>query len=456
MGLAALRDAGLARQYGDVVRQELAAVGIRQVLYPQVDLATEPRWGRTGLSMGENANLTTSLMLAMLDGFRGAGGDTKGSVIATVKHFLGAGPMENGEDAHFPWGKNTTYPGNNLPYHLTPFKAAIAAGAPQIMPYYSRPKGIEAWDNIGFAFNKPVITDLLREDLGFEGIVLTDFGILTHQPWGLEDKTVLERTLAVLEAGCDIIGGESSPENIVTLVHEGAIEESRIDTSVRKLMRQQFELGLFDNPFANETSARLVVGKEESMKLGSYSQQASLTLVVNKETFLPLQWKTRPLKVYAEGIASAVLEKRGLTVVNTTEESELAILRLASPFSPSDPEWPAAAAINNGSLAYTLEEQQRQTTIYEAVPTIVDIKLQRPAVMPEIVEKASAVFVNYGSSDDALLDVIFNVNDADPKGKLPFDLPSSMAAVEASFEDLPFDTADPLFNYGHELSYRWE
>lgn len=215
MGLAALRDAGLARQYGDVVRQELAAVGIRQVLYPQVDLATEPRWGRTGLSMGENANLTTSLMLAMLDGFRGAGGDTKGSVIATVKHFPGAGPMEKGEDAHFPRGKNTTYPGNNLPYHLTPFKAAIAAGAPQIMPYYSRPKGIEAWDNIGFAFNKPVITDLLREDLGFEGIVLTDFGILTQQPWGLEDKTVLERTLAVLEAGCDIIGGESSPENIV-------------------------------------------------------------------------------------------------------------------------------------------------------------------------------------------------------------------------------------------------
>lgn len=451
MGLAALGDLDLARSYADVVRQELAAVGIRQVLYPQVDLATEPRWGRTGLTMGESANLTSSVLLPMLDGFRGSGG-VEDSVIATVKHFPGAGPMENGEDAHFPWGKNTIYPGHNLHEHLIPFKAAIAAGAPQIMPYYSRPFGTE-WEEIGFAFNKPVITGLLKEDLGFEGIVLTDFGILTLTPWGLENKTVLERTRYVVDAGCDIIGGESSSENIVTLVKQGQVSESRINASVRKLLRQKFELGLFDDPYSNKEKAAQIVGQEEFRRLGNESQWRSLTLLTNIDNILPLSPSNDSVKVYTEGIPAQILERRGLTVVDVPGESDFAILRLASPFTPPDPNWPAAAAINNGSLAFDLQEQERQAAIYDATPTIVDMKFNRPAVIPEIAEKAAALFASYGSSDDALLDVIFNAQGAGPQGRLPFDLASSMAAVENSHEDLPFDTKDPLFKFGHGLSY---
>lgn len=456
MGVAAIRDSELARTYGDVVRQELAAVGIRQLLYPQVDLATEPRWGRTGLTMGEDVTLTTRLMLSMLEGFRGNKG-ARQSVIATVKHFPGAGPMENGEDAHFPWGKNTVWPGNNLDEHLIPFKAAIDAGAPQIMPYYSRPKGSK-WEEIGFAFNKQVITGLLRNELGFEGIVLTDFGILSQQPWGLEDKTVLERTRYVLEAGCDIIGGESSPENIVTLVQQGAVTESRINYSVRKLLKQKFELGLFDKPFSDKTAARKLVGNAQFSRWGLESQRRSLTLLTNENNYLPLSLtKKSPKKsfeVYAEGIQPETLETRGLKAVQTPSEADFAILRLASPFSPPDPSWPAAAAINNGSLAFSPEEQKRQAAIYDAVPTVVDMKFNRPAVIPEIAGKAKALFGSYGSSDDALLDVIFGVGGAGPEGKLPFDLASSMDAVERSKEDVPFDTEKPLFRYGHGLRYQ--
>ncbi|GAB7360721.1 hypothetical protein MBLNU230_g0598t1 [Neophaeotheca triangularis] len=455
MGLAALRDPDFARQYADVVRQELAAVGLRQVLYPQVDLATEPRWGRFGATLGEDSSLTSSFVVSMLAGFRGQGG-IKDSVIATVKHFPGAGAQENGEDAHFPWGTNTVWPGNNLEEHLIPFQAAIDAGAPQVMPYYSRPKGNPEWENIGFAFNKPVITGLLKNQMGFEGIILTDFGILSIAPWGLEDKSVEERTWFAVEAGVDIIGGESSPSNIVSLVGKGLLNESRIDESVRKLLKQKFELGLFDNPYSDKEAAAQIIDNEEFRRLGMDSQRRSMTLLTNDKKFLPLREskKGKALKVYAENIPESSLQARGLQVVDTPTKADVAILRLVSPFGPPDPAWPAAAAINNGSLEFDKEEQKRQKKIYNAVPTIVDIKMNRPAVIPEIAKKAKAVFASYGSSPEALLDVIFNVNGAAPEGRLPFDLPSKHKWVENSKEDLPFDTKKPLFEYGHGLRYK--
>jgi beta-glucosidase len=109
-----------------------------------------------------------------------------------------------------------------------------------------------------------------------------------------------------------------------------------------------------------------------------------------------------------------------------------------------------------GSLEYNATERARQSAIYTAVPTIVDIYLDRPAAIPEIVDAAAAVMANYGASADAFLDVVFNVDGARPEGRLPFDLPRSMAAVAASREDVPFDTVDPVFRYRHGLSYDGE
>jgi len=131
-------------------------------------------------------------------------------------------------------GKNQTYPGNNFGYHLIPFKAAIAAGARQIMPYYSRPIGTQ-YPEVAFAFNKPIITGLLREELGFQGIVVSDWYLITDhvlsgealpaRAWGVEYLSELERTQGVLDAGCDQFGGEVRPELLVQLVNEGKISE---------------------------------------------------------------------------------------------------------------------------------------------------------------------------------------------------------------------------------------
>lgn len=119
----------------------------------------------------------------MLRGFQKSEVVGTESVVTTAKLFPGAGPMQDGEDAHFEWGKWQVHPGNNSAYHKILFKEAIAHGVPQIMPYYSLPKGTE-WENVGFAFNKDVITGLLKNELGFKGIVLTDLGIITLTPWG--------------------------------------------------------------------------------------------------------------------------------------------------------------------------------------------------------------------------------------------------------------------------------
>jgi beta-glucosidase len=141
------------------------------------------------------------------------------------------------------------------------------------------------------------------------------------------------------------------------------------------------------------------------------------------------------------------MENRGLKVVNTTAEADMALIRLQAPYEPRPGGF--EANYHAGSLEYNATEQARQAAIYSAVPTIVDIYLDRPAAIPEIVGSAKAVLANYGASTDAFLDVIFNAEGAKPEGKLP----RSMEAVAASREDVPFDTENPVFKFSHGLSY---
>ncbi|KAF5631953.1 periplasmic beta-glucosidase beta-xylosidase [Fusarium sp. NRRL 25303] len=450
LGLAALRSPELVRQFAEIAREEYVAVGIRQALHPQVDLATEPRWGRITGTMGEDANLTSALMVEYIKGLQG---DKIGpnSVIATTKHFPGGGPMEDGEDSHFPWGKNQTYPGNNRDYHLIPFKAAIAAGTRQMMPYYSRPINT-SWEEVAFGFNKGVVNDLLKKELGFDGIVVTDWGIVTTRFWGLEDQTELERARRVLEAGCDIFGGETKPELIIELVNKGLISEARIDESVRKLMKEKFELGLFDNPFVDVDKAERIAGNDYFSRLGNETQRRAFTLLTNKDDVLPLPLSALNAKFYIEGIEPEVMESRNLSVVENPEDADYAFLRLASPFKPTTaPGLPAM--INNGSLEFNTTEKARQAKIYATLPTVVDIRLNRPAAVPEVAEQAVALFGSYGSSHDAFLDVVFGIDGWGPEGRLPFDLPVSQEAADAQKEDVPFDV-EALFKFGHGLRYK--
>ncbi|TID06477.1 putative beta-glucosidase C [Colletotrichum higginsianum] len=457
LGLAALRDPYLVRQFAEVAREEYVAVGIRSALHPQVDLATEPRWSRLGNTWGEDANLTSELLVEYIKGFQGKELGPY-SVTTVTKHFPGGGPMENGEDSHFTYGKNQTYPGDNFDYHLIPFKAAIAAGARQMMPYYSRPIGTE-YDPVGFSFNKQIVTGLLREELGFQGIVVSDWGLITDtvirgqdmpaRAWGVESLTELERAARILDAGVDQFGGEQRVELIVQLVEQGNVTEERLDVSVRRLLREKFLLGLFDNPFVDPEAAARVVGNDYFARLGNDAQRRAYTLLTNRDEILPLKHVGAETKFYIEGFNATLLESRNFTVVPTPEEADYALLRLEAPYEPRPGGF--EAAYHAGSLEYSAEEKARQAAIYAAVPTIVDVILDRPAAVPEVVEAAAAVFGSFGSGSEAFLDVVFGI--AFPEGKLPFDLPRSQQAVEDAREDVPFDTENPVFRFGHGLRY---
>jgi beta-glucosidase len=140
LGLAAIGDEKITRQFADISRQEYISVGIRESLHPQIDLATEPRWPHISGTFGEDAQLTAKMAKAYILGYQG---DKlgPGSVATMTKHFPGGGPQKEGLDPHFPFQKGQVYPGNNFNYHLIPFEAAFAAHTAAIMPYYGVPMG---------------------------------------------------------------------------------------------------------------------------------------------------------------------------------------------------------------------------------------------------------------------------------------------------------------------------
>ncbi len=454
IGLAAIGDEDLVETFADIARQEYVAVGFRAALHPQIDLATEPRWPRISSTFGEDAELTARLAAAYVRGFQGPSlGPT--SVSTMAKHFPGGGPQKDGTDPHFPWGREQIYPGKNFEYHLLPFKAALEAGTAQIMPYYGMPVGTEH-EEVGFSFNRSVITGILREQLGFDGIVCTDWGLVTDKlglgelgtakSWGVEHLTPDERLLKLLDAGVDQFGGEDCSDRIVALVKSGRVEEARIDESARRLLRQKFELGLFERPFVDEEAAGAIVGNEQFRQAGIRAQQRALTLLTNTDEVLPLD---RASKVYAEGIDQTVLAEFG-RVVTDPAEADVAILRTKSPWEPTG-HGGMSDMFHGGSLEFEAAEQARIIGICFTVPTVIDIYLERPAVLGQIATAAKAVVANYGIEERALLEVLFG--NVAPEGNLPFDLPRSMDAVIASRSDVPFDTADPTFRFGHGLRY---
>ncbi|TXS38464.1 glycoside hydrolase family 3 protein [Streptomyces sp. OR43] len=452
LGLAAVRDPKLVYEFADTVRREYLAVGFRVALHPQVDLATEPRWSRQNGTFGSDAALTSELVRAYV---RGLQGDRLGkhSVSAMVKHFPGGGPQKDGEDPHFPWGKEQVYPGGMRDLHLEPFKAAISAGCAQMMPYYGQPIGTD-WEEVGFGVNKGVVQGLLRDRLGFDGIVCTDWGLIsdaeifgeTHQAraWGLESMTELQRAARVLDAGCDQFGGEDRTDLIIELVESGLVPETRLDQSLRRLLREKFVLGLFDAPYVDAELADETVGRADFVEAGARAQRRSLTVLTNSGGRLPVAG--RP-KLYVENVTADVAVEYG-EVVADPGQADLAVLRLSTPYEPRTNRF--ESFFHSGTLEFTPEELKPVLDLLDKVPTVVCVNLERAAVIPEIAERAAALVADYGADDAALLDVVFGRSR--PEGRLPFELPRSMEAVRASRPDVPDDTENPLFPHGAGLT----
>ncbi len=458
IGLAAARDPELTRQFADIARQEYIAVGIRVSLHPQSDLSTEPRWGRISGTFGEDVEVVCDLTEAYIRGFQG---ETLGpaSVSCMTKHFPGGGPQKDGEDPHFPYGREQVYPGGAFAIHLKPFEVAIRAGTGQMMPYYGMPVETD-WEEVGFGFNKGIVTGLLREQLGFDGIVCTDWGLITDasimgkqlpaRAWGVEHLDPIERVYKAIDAGCDQLGGEICTELLLALVEQGRVSEARLDTSARRILREKFRLGLFDAPYVDVERASIVCGNEAFVAAGIAAQRRSLVLLENDEIggspILPAKPGTN---LYIEGIGEETAASYGV-VVDDPASADLAIIRIGAPFEPRD-ELALEQLFHAGSLAFDAETLAHLLEVCAAAPTVVAIDLDRPAVIPELAAAAAGLIGAFGASDEVVLDLIFG--NASPSGKLPFELPSSMDAVRAQLSDLPADSKNPLYPLGFGLSY---
>jgi beta-glucosidase len=456
LGLAATRDPRLVEQFADTVRQEYLAVGLRLALHPQADLATEPRWPRVVGTFGSDADLAGTMVAAYIHGLQGP---VLGpfSIAAMTKHFPGGGPQKGGEDAHFTSGRELVYPGGRFGEHLKPFLAAVKAGTAQIMPYYAVPVAT-GYEEVGIGFNHDVITGLLRERMGFNGIVCTDWGLLTGaryrgetrpaRAWGVEDLSPYQRAQKILDAGADQFGGEALPELVVRLVAAGATSEERLDVSVRRLLREKFILGLFDNPYVDPDEAEATVGRGDFRAAGLAAQRASVTLLKNAHLDSAAHLPLRPgLRVYAEGIEPGLVAQYASTV-DDIAAADVAILRLAAPYEHRTGEY--AAFFHSGSLEFPAAELDRILALADQVPTIVDIYLDRPAVIPALADHIPTLVASFGTNDISLLEVLTGRDE--PRGRLPFDLPSSMTAVANSAPDVAA-TPTPVYPYGHGLTY---
>lgn len=455
LGFGALDDPALVERFADFARQEYLAVGIRVALHPQVDLATEPRWPRVSGTFGEDAHVSARLVKAYIRGFQGASLGPR-SIACMTKHFPGGGPQNEGLDPHFEFQRGQIYPGNNFAYHLIPFEAAIEAGTASIMPYYGVPMD-QTDENVAMSFNKTIITSLLRQRYQFDGVVCTDWGLITDnnimgviwkaRAWGVEGLSETERVCKALEAGVDQFGGESCPQHVVELVRAGRVSEELINQSVRRLLRQKFLLGLFDQPFVDETRVPQVLGSPLAVAAGMDSQRRAMTLLKNEGQILPLPGRPR---IFVSNLDAQTAARFG-EVVEDPVSADFAILRLDTPWIPVDTPNTFARGFHHGDLDFKEPLKSEILALEGDLPTIVVIYLDRPAVFPEINAAASAVLGEFGACDEAVLDVIFGM--AQPRGRLPFELPRSMDAVRQQKPDLPHDSENPLYPFGFGLTY---
>jgi len=232
------------------------------------------------------------------------------------------------------------------------------------------------------------------------------------------------------------------------------VSEERIDASVRRILRNKFDLGLFEQPFVDEDTVSDLVNQSDYIERGLEAQRQSIVLLSNDESALPL---STDQKVFVDGLDPAVASRFGL-IVNDAAEADVIILFLNTVFNGNQPAGTdrvldnmLATMIPDDDLSFSPQIISKAKQYAEQATLITIVDLNRPAILTELEAVSDALVGTFGVSDEAMLDVVHGRHN--PTGKLPFELPSSMAEVEAQLEDLPDDTANPLFPFGWGLSF---
>lgn len=446
-------DAELVTRLNEVLKEELMAVGVRMALSPDADLITDPRWGRNQECYSEDVETVETMIAAAVKALQGENGLDENSVMATVKHFPGAGAQTNGVD-----GSPLTISEDSIDLHLAGFKAAIDADVAAVMPYgYSTVPylGGDAVDNSADQ-SAAVMTDLLRGELGYEGIIQTD--------WGLN-------FVGAANAGADVLGG-AGVRSTAQLVD--GVDEALLTDACRRILIAKFQMGLFENPYVDEDAAEEIIGSDEhkavakeaaakSFTLVKYENAASLadqSFIVAGELASDVRclnsgWTAKePVEIAGTSILTALQEKAGAdNVIHITSAEEVpadlsgvtAVVVVGEKSGTHDPAWGAA----------TLEFPEEQTALINALDkaganVVAVVVMNRAYVLTPIVDAADSVLVVYRPGvtcgAEAVADCLFG--ETAITGRLPFQIPESMEQVLSQREDMPKDIENPLYEYG--------
>ena len=538
LGIAASFDPALMQQFGEIASQEYRALGVTTALSPQIDLATEPRWSRFDGTMGEDPDLATDMARAYIDGFQSTGdkGWGTGSVNAMVKHWPGGGPEEGGRDGHFGYGAFAVYPGKNIKDHLQPFtEGAFKLNGPTkmasaIMPYYTISDG--EGEAVGNGFNKYLITDLLREKYNYDGVVCTDWGITRDvasvdkfegKSWGVETLTEAERHYKVIEAGVDQFGGNNDMKPILEAYKMGVAEHGeeymrkRFEISAVRLLKNIFNVGLFENAYLDTAETNKKVGNAEFMTAGFKAQLRSVVMLKNQGNVLPIKEKKKvyvPQRYVApttnwwgvvtpektEHPFNMEVVAKYFEVVQNPDEADFALVGIKSPDGGVGYDRADLEKGGNGYVPISLQYGQYTAKDARAVslaggsplenftnrsykgksvrtnnttdmnlvketkakmgtkPVVVTVHVSKPMIFSEIEGSTSGILVHMGVQDQALMDIITGA--AEPSALLPFQMPADMYTVETQLEDVPRDMKAYVDSEGNTYDFafglNWE
>ena len=451
LGFAATNNSLIIENFAQIVKEEYLAVGIRTALHPMSDLATDPRWARNFGTFGSNALLSSDMTIAYMNGFQGNTISSE-SVLTMVKHFPGGGPQQKGLDPHLYSGRNQTYPGNNFDYHLIPFKDAINNNLKVIMPYYGIPIG-QTNEDVAMAYNEYILSDLLREELGFSGVICSDWGIITGRHWGVDELSIADRYEKSINAGIDQYGGETETSYLIKLIKENIISEGRINESVKRILVNKFELGLFDDPYVDENKIKDRVNTKKNIEAGLDAQRKSIVLLENNGA-LPLK---KGMKIFVDGLDSNIAKDFGV-LVKDPSDADVIIMYIHTVFNGNQESGLNRVFDNflstlfpNGDLNFNSEIHTRVENYSKDKELIVVVDLNRPAILEDIKKLSSSLIGTFGVSDQIMFEGIFG--EFSPTGKLPFEIPSSMESVLNQKEDVPDDSLNPTYEMGYGISY---
>ena len=510
LGLAATFDIGLQRNYADIVAKELRALGMATFLGPQIDLGTEPRWFRYSCCMGESPEFITAAAREFCDALQTTEGSKDGwgseSVIAMAKHWPGGGSCEAGRDAHYGSGKYAVYPGGNYALGKKPFEdgALNLPGRTQkaaaIMPYYSIPYGVTG-RNLGQAFDSEIVSVQLRDSLGYDEVVCTDWmitddykgpGVHYGKPWGMETATKAERFLQAWLAGCDQFGGNmdyaSAMEGYLLGVERYGSDfmDGLLRKSSERIMRNMFRVGLFENPYLVVEESESVVASSEFCRKGYEAQLRSVVMLKNRclplkkglRLYLPDQVIPAHMSYWNKITATDTLHhskslegEKDFVISAEPAEADAAVVFVNAPmplkgyndgYVPKPLQYSPYVAIHArehsiaGGDPYEDDQDRnykgKSAQVYNASdlelvkrvrseigdrPLVLVIQYENPFVPAEIEPYADAILLVSFVQHPVVMEII--KGDFEPSGKLPCQLPADMKTVELQYEDTPFD-----------------